>query len=132
MSTDHPIGRLGRVARALEHRLEDVSHRLAALTQRSRPEESDGGGDNTPLSDAADASRAVEERESDRLAASRLAEDAADLRGAIERIRIGTYGRCVDCGRAIAPRRLEALPEASLCFACETRHEASPVDSMHG
>jgi len=127
MSTSHPIGRRGRIEKALEHRLETVIHRLAVLTQRSRPEEWDGGGDNTPFSESVDASRVVDERESDRLAAARLAEDAADLQGALERIRIGTYGRCLDCGQAISPQRLKALPETGFCFTCETQHEALPA-----
>jgi RNA polymerase-binding transcription factor DksA len=132
MSTSHPIERLGSVQQALEHRLETVIHQLAVLTQRSRPEEWDGGGDNTPFTERVDASRVVDERESDRLAAARLAGDIADLQGALERIRIGIYGRCLDCGQAIAPNRLKALPEASFCFSCETRHEASPVGSTRG
>jgi RNA polymerase-binding transcription factor DksA len=123
MSTTHPVGRLGRVRQALETRLEDATRRLEDLAERARPEEWDGGGDNTPFNESGDASRAVDQRESDRSAAARWAEDAAELKGALERIRIGTYGRCVDCGQAIAPQRLKALPETNFCFACETRHE---------
>jgi Prokaryotic dksA/traR C4-type zinc finger len=31
---------------------------------------------------------------------------------------------CVDCGRPIAPRRLEAVPHAVRCVGCQLRHEA--------
>jgi RNA polymerase-binding transcription factor DksA len=132
MSTRHASKRLERVALALEQRLADANRRLAALGQRPSPEEWDAGGDNTPFSESGDASRAVGERESDRLAASRLAEEVVNLQGALERIRVGAYGRCVECGRAVAPPRLEALPETSFCFSCETRHEAGPIDAARG
>jgi hypothetical protein len=31
---------------------------------------------------------------------------------------------CADCGRPIAPRRLEAVPHAVRCVGCQLRHEA--------
>jgi len=33
----------------------------------------------------------------------------------------GTYGLCDKCGEAIAPERLEALPQASLCLECKAK-----------
>ncbi|HEX4276244.1 MAG TPA: TraR/DksA family transcriptional regulator [Bryobacteraceae bacterium] len=33
----------------------------------------------------------------------------------------GTYGRCLDCGRPIAPERLTALPWVSPCAGCQER-----------
>jgi RNA polymerase-binding transcription factor DksA len=35
----------------------------------------------------------------------------------------GVYGRCVECGRDIAERRLGALPFAARCQACVGRRE---------
>ncbi|MSP14228.1 MAG: hypothetical protein EXR62_14890 [Chloroflexi bacterium] len=35
----------------------------------------------------------------------------------------GTYGICERCGKPIDPARLEALPEASLCFVCKVELE---------
>lgn len=40
------------------------------------------------------------------------------LHQALERIEVGTYGTCVDCGGAIPFARLEAYPEISTCMAC--------------
>lgn len=37
---------------------------------------------------------------------------------ALDRHLSGTYGKCQKCGDAIAPERLEALPDASLCRSC--------------
>ena len=42
----------------------------------------------------------------------RLVEDALD------RLELGEYGRCVGCGTAIPPKRLEAIPWAATCIDC--------------
>jgi DnaK suppressor protein len=42
---------------------------------------------------------------------------------ALVRIEDGTYGICADCGREIAPERLEAYPWASLCIDCKRATE---------
>lgn len=34
--------------------------------------------------------------------------------------RQGTYGICERCGQPIAPERLEAIPETTLCIKCQT------------
>jgi RNA polymerase-binding protein DksA len=39
-----------------------------------------------------------------------------EIDAALKRIDQGTYGRCVRCGKEIAPERLEAYPWASLCI----------------
>ena len=35
----------------------------------------------------------------------------------------GSYGLCLDCGEALAPQRLAALPFAAYCPACQQVHE---------
>ena len=40
------------------------------------------------------------------------------IEAALKRIDEGTYGRCVECGKAIGVRRLKALPEAERCLSC--------------
>ncbi|MGZ3601687.1 MAG: TraR/DksA family transcriptional regulator [Ktedonobacterales bacterium] len=42
---------------------------------------------------------------------------------ALARLDAGTYGKCVRCGRDIAPRRLEALPYVTLCIDCQAAVE---------
>ena len=44
--------------------------------------------------------------------------EIASVKRALGRIADGTYGECVRCGEDIAPARLEARPEASLCINC--------------
>ncbi|ARR57101.1 conjugal transfer protein TraR [Rhizorhabdus wittichii DC-6] len=47
-----------------------------------------------------------------------IAREISSMKRALLRIENGTYGECVRCGDAIAPKRLEARPEAALCIAC--------------
>jgi RNA polymerase-binding transcription factor DksA len=42
---------------------------------------------------------------------------------ALRRIEQGSYGECVRCGDQIAPNRLEARPEAALCFDCASKEQ---------
>lgn len=37
---------------------------------------------------------------------------------ALGRLAAGTFGRCVECGKPVAPERLEALPWAERCIGC--------------
>ena len=36
----------------------------------------------------------------------------------------GAYGICEDCGRKIGEERLEALPDATRCLACQAAWES--------
>jgi RNA polymerase-binding transcription factor DksA len=47
-----------------------------------------------------------------------ISRQIASLSRALLRIEQGSYGECVRCGDRIAAKRLEARPEAALCFAC--------------
>jgi DnaK suppressor protein len=38
---------------------------------------------------------------------------------ALQQAQKGTYGICERCGQPIAPERLEAMPEATLCVQCK-------------
>ena len=41
------------------------------------------------------------------------------VEAALARLDAGTYGACTNCGRPIAPDRLEAIPWAALCIDCQ-------------
>ncbi len=50
---------------------------------------------------------------------SRAAQVAlADIDAALDRMRAGRYGRCVNCEATIPLERLEILPYVALCMAC--------------
>ena len=46
----------------------------------------------------------------------RLRAQLADVEHALQKFKDKTYGLCDSCGQPIAPERLEALPQASLCL----------------
>ncbi len=44
-----------------------------------------------------------------------------EIDAAFARIDDGSYGTCTDCSRPIPPERLEILPHARCCVACQRR-----------
>lgn len=108
-----------RVARDLER----VSRWVASLQRRQRPQELEAAGDNTPLSETADAAQVIEERETLTQILDWLVSRSVELRDALRRIDDGTYGVCTSCEGFIHPERLLALPEASFCVDCQTEFE---------
>ncbi|MCK4607642.1 MAG: TraR/DksA C4-type zinc finger protein [candidate division Zixibacteria bacterium] len=42
---------------------------------------------------------------------------------ALRRIKDGSYGKCLNCGKQINKERLEAVPYARLCIACKSSEE---------
>jgi RNA polymerase-binding protein DksA len=58
-----------------------------------------------------------------RLAVSKQVRDHLDeIEHALQKFEDGTYGLCDNCGKPIAPDRLEALPHASLCVDCKAKN----------
>lgn len=60
-------------------------------------------------------------------ALARLVRDYAtleSLEAALDRMRSGRYGECIDCGAEIEPERLLYQPSVARCFNCAVRHEA--------
>ncbi|HAQ34017.1 MAG: molecular chaperone DnaK [Maricaulis sp.] len=49
---------------------------------------------------------------------SRRAKEIRRIDAALKRVDEGEYGWCVECGEAIAPKRLEADPAAPRCAEC--------------
>ena len=47
------------------------------------------------------------------------------VEAALQRLDAGKYGICESCGKAINPKRLHAIPWATLCVPCQSSHEAA-------
>lgn len=77
-----------------------------------------------PLSRASD-DRAIEMEDDLSLAGQALLieHEIASVQRALKRIEQGTYGECVRCGEQIAAKRLDARPEAALCFDCASKEQ---------
>lgn len=66
-------------------------------------------------------------------AAGVISADTALLRevtDALQRLDAGAWGVCCECGEAIPPARLAALPWAALCIACQEAAELALVDTV--
>jgi len=70
-------------------------------------------------SQAAAASQ-VFEQQRDLALRERAEQHLALVDAALERLDDGSYGACLRCGKPIAPERLEALPWAAHCIACQS------------
>lgn len=50
-----------------------------------------------------------------------LESQLVSIRATLKRVKDGTYGVCVSCGTAIAPGRLEYMPDTPFCLKCKER-----------
>jgi RNA polymerase-binding transcription factor DksA len=57
-------------------------------------------------------------------------QELQEISEARERMQAGDYGQCVECGTGIAPERLQAMPSAARCIACQDRHERDHSTGM--
>ena len=69
--------------------------------------------------------RSVEYQATDKAlsAATEDSETLEQVEDALVRIENGTYGKCVVCGKAIEPARLEAIPWTPYCLADQQKIE---------
>ena len=108
-------------------RLQEARSALASLIassleteMRERERVSDGAGDDDDFVDLAQDVAIQEDREA---VLDVLRRDLRAFDQAWQKAEAGTYGLCEDCGEGIPAERLEFMPEATLCVACQTRHE---------
>jgi RNA polymerase-binding protein DksA len=92
-------------------RLEAERRRL--LEQLGEPIE--GPGQMTYGSQAAAASH-VFEQQRDLALRDQARSELTSVQRALDALDRGDYGTCVECGRPIAPERLEAIPWVALCI----------------
>lgn len=74
-------------------------------------------------SDQADDADALFQAERNRAIIAHTQQILVQVDEALARIAAGTYGKCTNCGRPIAPARLKALPYVALCIDCQTKSE---------
>ena len=53
------------------------------------------------------------------------------VEGALARIREGSFGECVSCGKEINAKRLEAVPWARHCIECQEKAEQGLLEATH-
>jgi DnaK suppressor protein len=56
----------------------------------------------------------------------RQSELLRNVRAALDRIADDTYGTCLECDEEISHKRLQAMPWATLCIACQESADGNP------
>lgn len=108
----------------LEEELRGAVNRLRRMDGSVALEEMSGViGDNSPFADEVDVIQANEGREIGFATRTLLVERVHKLQNALEHLRDGDYGTCIECGEAIAPARLRVMPEVETCVRCQDRIE---------
>jgi RNA polymerase-binding protein DksA len=108
----------------LEEELKGAVNRLRRMDGAVALEDLPGViGDNSPFADEVDEIQANEGREIGFATRTLLVERVHKLRNALEHLRDGDYGTCVECGEPIAAARLRAMPEVETCVRCQDRIE---------
>jgi RNA polymerase-binding transcription factor DksA len=108
----------------IKRRLEkDLLTAIARLRQRGgvvAAEELAGAiGDNSPGADEVDGSQITTSREIGWATRELLVERVNHLSTALDRLRDGQYGVCIECHERISPARLHAVPEVETCVRCQ-------------
>jgi RNA polymerase-binding transcription factor DksA len=105
----------------LEARLAELRHKVSAEIV-PQPDETFSGIAGE-VQDAGDASVALEQTGLRGALVERTATELTAVGRAIDRLRNGSYGRCVDCELEIEPGRLQVLPQAERCSYCQELFE---------
>ena len=115
---------MDEIRERLESELSRTIDRIRHLGGAIAVEELQGGiADRIPVAGDGDVIRNNEDREMSFAARSLLVERANRLAEALERLRVGEYGRCEQCEESIAPARLRAMPEVTTCVRCQDQRE---------
>ena len=113
-----PSNRAERLKRVLENHIAEAERIIANAEQEVR-------ASSVKHADPADQAAAEYERQASTFKATAARQTIQMLQQALERIRQGTFGECVQCGSEIEPKRLEAIPWARYCLKCQevTEHK---------
>jgi RNA polymerase-binding protein DksA len=103
----------GRVEAALQNLHEETSGTLSE----------DAGEESAYDNHLADTATETYDRELDYTLEENAEHMLAEIDAALQRIDDGSFGRCTNCDKEIAPARLEARPWATLCIDCQRSRE---------
>jgi RNA polymerase-binding protein DksA len=115
-----------QVLAARKARLGEEIRRALARTQNERYADILAGGDDAGDTSIADLLSDIAQAE-----VARDVNEVRDINAAQARIAAGTYGRCIDCGRPIGVKRLEAYPTAKRCIEDQQRREKLRAGPSH-
>jgi DnaK suppressor protein len=97
----------------LRERLAEIQARIASLAKAPEPGSGIGFGKRI-----GDGTNEAISRRNDIGVGNSLLVTEEKLQRALAKLDEGSYGRCDSCGGSIAPGRLQAAPESTLCIDC--------------
>jgi RNA polymerase-binding transcription factor len=107
------------IRRRLEEERASLRDQIDSLAVDNQNQQDDYGVGNHLADDATE----VFTRERNIALRNNAQDLLAQVEAALHRLDEGTYGTCARCGREIATERLEVLPSATLCIACQSEVE---------
>jgi RNA polymerase-binding transcription factor len=114
-SGDEELNRVQILLEALATELErGIHHREALAIEQSRDQLDE-------IQTASDRDLAISKID-------RQSKELCDVRAGLRRIRDGRFGTCELCDEDIAPKRLAAIPWASLCMVCQEAEERNVLE----
>lgn len=115
-----PLNVLKNIADHLRREKDRVGGNLSSLKSQDPFADPDRLNDN-----AASDTDAKEEISHERMEAleKELKLHMEEIEKALDRIKKGTYGKCMSCGKMIDTDRLAIKPTALYCFDCEKKRE---------
>ena len=111
-----------RMKRTLEGRAEELRHGIKRTQQQGRALDSGIQGDALDRSITDSTKEFLFNKSTQERRLLNLTEVA------LRRISEGSFGECANCGAAINHKRLEAVPWAQYCIACQEKLERGELD----
>ncbi|PWB78798.1 MAG: hypothetical protein C3F08_08050 [Candidatus Methylomirabilota bacterium] len=107
----------------LKEKLLEKRRALINTVREKRANNLEGGSDGTQ--DIADQATTAYTKEFLLSISDAERQQLKQVDAALEKMRQKTYGQCERCGEPISEKRLEALPFARFCIACQEEEERS-------
>lgn len=118
--------RLEQFKKQLEQRLEALRHSATRNEQDGRSQDDDSA------QDIADRAAMSYNKEFLFHQSNNVRQLMQMVEGALSRIREGTFGECISCGREINAKRLEAVPWTRHCIECQEKLEKGELEQTTG
>jgi DnaK suppressor protein len=113
---------LDAIRRDLEARRDETRKRVEALAERPELGAAQGFGKRIGDGTTEAISRLTD------IGVGRTLETALErVERALAKLDEGSYGVCDRCGEPIPPKRLEAMPDSTLCVACAAAERPAPA-----
>jgi DnaK suppressor protein len=108
--------------RLMEERMR-LEEELMKVREGLAESQAESSGENDFEEDYAESGSSTFEREKELSIQVNVSDLLQKVDRALERMRNGSYGYCLNCGKPIAKERLKALPYAELCITCKRKEE---------